>query len=1146
MIQITCKGNSASCTRTERLTSGMVGLQCEFIFDEAWDGLAKTAVFMAGNEKRDVLLTGTICTVPWEVLKTAGYQLVIGVYGNNAGGTLVIPTVYAMCGGIASGADPSGDESTDPTLPVWGQMQGMIGNLAELATTSKDNLVAAVNEVKQTADAKANAADLAPVATSGSYSDLFDKPTIPSVPTATIDANTAARHTHDNKTLLDSITEAVKTAWNTASEWVSTNGANVLSHLSDGARHIAATERSAWNGKQDKLIAGENITIADDGKTISATGGGGGASVELDTTLTQSGKAADAKAVGDALDNVATAYVLTLSTNEADAQANSDAVTAAIAEHGHVMLKPGKYPFGSMVTIPDDTTLDLGQATIFQTTYKSTTPLFCLNGVNATLKNGFLRGTYDKNDGDDGYEYFEGEVLVRVDACENGLIENVDAGFAWGVSLAFGTLAQERGYVGSAANTSGSEHTSNALPIVEGYSYVMAYGQVGYNYIFSIAPVEYVFYDAGGVTLKTVSEIPRIPVGIPSGAATFTIKTICPEFLAYYYGFTNVMPMLTVRDCYFHNNHSGGFCNSTHIITVENTKFAFMGTVDNTGTKSTRSTIYGIDIEDYPTPFMRLSNCSFFKCPKSVMDGSTISQVDNCYGYDCDFGVYRGWYHIYNNLTARDFYVQGHTNEWQYPRVYLNGCRTNTAPVLNDNSGEYLFMNASESSLYGADSNYTGGEFAPSTTYVKHSYSPSTFSFRSVLRNVALIDYSLASAGDRRASLFPKKGSEHCVWKTPYLYEKTRADFTVAPYDLYGLTTDLPIYPGGFTFYDCVFKCRFTGFVQNNGMPDTAFVGTYENCIIDCDGGGGSLFSYSNLSGARNVNLTFKNCVINNSSVPLLFGANTYRQSFAEGSKITFNNCTVLNTEANGIIGNADLTNLTVAYTSGGEGGVVVDTSLSVEGAAADAKAVGTALAKKMPLPASASVGQYFMVSAVDENGAVTAVQAVDKPSGGGGSGWREVIDYTVDAEMSALTITTDKNGLPFNLREAVLFIEAVGNAETETFYSVVSTDQAVNVSWGSGTQLFTVPGLASKMERQNYIARFIALGSATLPVTAMKTSTSNYVDNFMPDRVSNGESCGFNGKNAGNYTKIDQLKFVSYARILNAGARVRLWGVDA
>lgn len=149
MIQITCKGNSAICTRTERLTSGTVGLQCEFVFDGAWDGLAKTAVFLAGNEQRDVLLTGALCTVPWEVLKTAGYQLVIGVYGSNAAGTLVIPTVYAMCGSIAPGADPSGEESTDPTLPVWGQLQGMIGNLDDLETSSKDNLVAAINEAAQ-------------------------------------------------------------------------------------------------------------------------------------------------------------------------------------------------------------------------------------------------------------------------------------------------------------------------------------------------------------------------------------------------------------------------------------------------------------------------------------------------------------------------------------------------------------------------------------------------------------------------------------------------------------------------------------------------------------------------------------------------------------------------------------------------------------------------------------------------------------------------------------------------------------------------------------------------------------------------------------------------------------------------------------
>lgn len=164
------------------------------------------------------------------------------------------------------------------SLDWYNNLADDIGKLTNLTTADKSNLVAAINEVKQTADAKANAADLTPVATSGSYKDLTDKPTIPSVPTATINANAAARHEHSNKTVLDLISETVKAAWDAASTWVTTNDANVLSHLSDSIKHITASERTAWNGKQDKLIAGDNITIAADGKTISATGGGGGVS----------------------------------------------------------------------------------------------------------------------------------------------------------------------------------------------------------------------------------------------------------------------------------------------------------------------------------------------------------------------------------------------------------------------------------------------------------------------------------------------------------------------------------------------------------------------------------------------------------------------------------------------------------------------------------------------------------------------------------------------------------------------------------------------------------------------------------------------------------------------------------------------------
>ena len=82
----------------------------------------------------------------------------------------------------------------------------------------------------------------------------------------------------------------------------------------------------------------------------------------------------------------------------------------------------------------------------------------------------------------------------------------------------------------------------------------------------------------------------------------------------------------------------------------------------------------------------------------------------------------------------------------------------------------------------------------------------------------------------------------------------------------------------------------------------------------------------------------------------------------------------------------------------------VTDTTLTVEGAIADAKAVGDKLAEKIPAPATASVGQTIKVSAVDENGKPTAWEAVDFPEGGGSSGgenWKLFQEGTTDAEVS-------------------------------------------------------------------------------------------------------------------------------------------------
>ena len=67
----------------------------------------------------------------------------------DADGNIAIPTLWENIGAILDAAAPSGDISTDPSLPVWAQIQAMIGNLDELETTARDNLVAAVNEAAQ-------------------------------------------------------------------------------------------------------------------------------------------------------------------------------------------------------------------------------------------------------------------------------------------------------------------------------------------------------------------------------------------------------------------------------------------------------------------------------------------------------------------------------------------------------------------------------------------------------------------------------------------------------------------------------------------------------------------------------------------------------------------------------------------------------------------------------------------------------------------------------------------------------------------------------------------------------------------------------------------------------------------------------------
>lgn len=163
MIQIIVQAQKASCRKSsgERITTGMVGKQVSFDFSAEWDGLVKTAVFEGSGVKKDVTLSGDTAVIPHECLTVPGGMLRVGVYGTD--GTIQTPTIYTDIGQIEQGADPSGDESADPTLPIWAQLQAMMGSLDNLTTTARDNLVAAINEAAKSggtaADVKMQVAD---------------------------------------------------------------------------------------------------------------------------------------------------------------------------------------------------------------------------------------------------------------------------------------------------------------------------------------------------------------------------------------------------------------------------------------------------------------------------------------------------------------------------------------------------------------------------------------------------------------------------------------------------------------------------------------------------------------------------------------------------------------------------------------------------------------------------------------------------------------------------------------------------------------------------------------------------------------------------------------------------------------------------
>lgn len=140
-IEISVTGNQAAVTQSQPLISGSVGQPVAFAFDEAWDDLQIVTVFRVGERILQSLEQDTV--IPWELLREPGCTLWAGAFGTDSLGTLQMPTVWVSLGQITPGAEPSGEESKEATLPLW---QQVYNTLDEKAAKAVENAMPATVE----------------------------------------------------------------------------------------------------------------------------------------------------------------------------------------------------------------------------------------------------------------------------------------------------------------------------------------------------------------------------------------------------------------------------------------------------------------------------------------------------------------------------------------------------------------------------------------------------------------------------------------------------------------------------------------------------------------------------------------------------------------------------------------------------------------------------------------------------------------------------------------------------------------------------------------------------------------------------------------------------------------------------------------
>ena len=139
-------GATAVAIDLKPIPRGITGAVVELRYDDSiWAGLRKKVAFRGSAETEDLCDKNTV-TFPAEVAQKKNARVSVGITGVSEDGTVIIPTLWADLGSVRDSAYGNYPAPGEPVPPVWAQLLTMIGDLKNLDTEAKDNLVNAINE----------------------------------------------------------------------------------------------------------------------------------------------------------------------------------------------------------------------------------------------------------------------------------------------------------------------------------------------------------------------------------------------------------------------------------------------------------------------------------------------------------------------------------------------------------------------------------------------------------------------------------------------------------------------------------------------------------------------------------------------------------------------------------------------------------------------------------------------------------------------------------------------------------------------------------------------------------------------------------------------------------------------------------------